>query len=71
MIHHGNSGKKSSVYFSPVELEICMHAYIKYEHIFRREKVTQLQRKGERINVGGNCCLSKCLSLNVVSLFNF
>ncbi len=58
--------KKSSAYSSPVELEIRMHTYGEYEHIFRREKVTLQQHKGERLGMGEKCCLSKCRSLNEV-----
>ncbi len=56
--------KKSSIYFSLVELEIVLCTYGEYEHIFRK-KVTCLQHKEERIGMGENYCFNKCISLNV------
>ncbi len=73
MIHHGNSVQKEFRLppISHAELEICMRTYGKYEHTFRKtKKIKELQCKGERIGVGENCCLSKCVSLNAVYYFN-
>ena len=43
--HHGNRKKKSSSYFTTMELEVLVQAYSDYEHIFRRKSNTAVAAK--------------------------